>query len=283
MTDADERVPSALRSTMRDRLRSLSCQRDVTILWAVESGSRAWGFPSPDSDYDCRFLYVRPLRDYLTPWPRRDTITCPIEAEFDIAGWDLGKGLALLLKGNAVLLEWLNSPIVYAGDHDLRRRLLALADLYPNRAAMRHHYLRLGERQAALHLSTDRVSIKRLFYVFRPAAALLWMARHSTSSPPMRLHDVLTQSDAPAAIQSIALDLIERKQSALELEPVSPPPALIQWITEQFGAARADLPLTIPSSQEAIVAAETLFQDVVLQAERTTGTALAVGKAGGGQ
>jgi hypothetical protein len=79
---------------------------------AIESGSRAWGFPSPDSDYDCRFIFVRPIEDYLSPWQRRDVIETPLEGDFDVNGWELGKAIRLLAKGNAVIIEWLMSPIV---------------------------------------------------------------------------------------------------------------------------------------------------------------------------
>jgi predicted nucleotidyltransferase len=85
----------------------------VRILFAIESGSRAWGFPSPDSDYDCRFIYVRPIEDHLKLAAERDVIEFPIEGEIDTGGWDLRKALLLALKGNAVIGEWVHSPHVY--------------------------------------------------------------------------------------------------------------------------------------------------------------------------
>ena len=102
-------------------------EHHATVLLAVESGSRAWGFPSPDSDYDCRFIYVRRRDDYLALWPQRDVIEFPTDAVLDVNGWDLGKALRLLLKGNAVVIEWLTSPFVYAGDARFRDEALALA------------------------------------------------------------------------------------------------------------------------------------------------------------
>lgn len=88
----------------------------VSIRLAIESGSRAWGFPSPDSDYDCRFVYVAALETYLSPWRTRDVVETPLAGLLDVNGWDLGKALRLLVQGNAVLIEWLMSPIVYRGD-----------------------------------------------------------------------------------------------------------------------------------------------------------------------
>jgi predicted nucleotidyltransferase len=83
------------------RLDVIETSERVTIPWAIESGSRAWDFPSPDSDYDCRFLYMRGLGDYLSPWPRRDVIETPLDKVFDVNGWDLAKALRLLVKATA--------------------------------------------------------------------------------------------------------------------------------------------------------------------------------------
>src|SRR3954451_8834983 len=116
------------RSTVVDkidaRLRHIAAHDDVAIPLAIESGSRAWGFPSPDSDYDCRFLFFRRTDDYLSPWRRRDVIELPLDDELDINGWEFGKALKLLLKGNAVVIEWLTSPIAYRGDPHFRDALL---------------------------------------------------------------------------------------------------------------------------------------------------------------
>ena len=99
---------------------------NVKILYACESGSRAWGFPSPDSDYDARYLYIRPLESYLKLFPERDVIEGPIDEVKDFVGWDLQKALKLLMKGNAPLIEWLHSPIVYKDNLWLRENLIRL-------------------------------------------------------------------------------------------------------------------------------------------------------------
>jgi hypothetical protein len=91
----------------------------VAIGLAVERGGRAWGFPAPDSDYDCRFVYIRPLAHYLTPWARRDVIGLSLVDEIEVNGWDLVKSLKLLMKGNGVIIEWLTSPLGYRGDKAL--------------------------------------------------------------------------------------------------------------------------------------------------------------------
>ena len=96
----------------------------VFLPLAVESGSRAWGFSSPDSDYDCRFVFVRHIAEHITPWTLRDVIELPLEGDLDVNGWDLAKALRLLLKGNAVIVEWLRSPLIYRGQAWFRDGLL---------------------------------------------------------------------------------------------------------------------------------------------------------------
>src|SRR6056297_3590984 len=106
---------------IQSRLEALEQQENIHIALAVESGSRAWGFASSDSDYDVRFVYLRPTNWYLSIdlERRRDVIEQPIIDEYDVGGWDLRKALQLLRKCNPPLLEWLNSPIVYRSDEQL--------------------------------------------------------------------------------------------------------------------------------------------------------------------
>lgn len=47
-----------------EKLAEIENRENVRILHCVESGSRAWGFASPDSDFDVRFIYVRPKDFY---------------------------------------------------------------------------------------------------------------------------------------------------------------------------------------------------------------------------
>ncbi|RWX59116.1 nucleotidyltransferase, partial [Mesorhizobium sp. M4B.F.Ca.ET.089.01.1.1] len=120
----DDFAPEAI-TAIRARLEMARAQ-GANVLFAIESGSRAWGFPSPDSDYDCRFLYLRPVADHLVLEQARDVIEFPIEGEIDAGGWDLRKALLLALGGNAVVVEWAKSPIVYEEVPGFRQRLLDL-------------------------------------------------------------------------------------------------------------------------------------------------------------
>ncbi len=102
-----------MRKKIKEQLRRIEDAENIKILLAVESGSRAWGFASPDSDYDVRFVYIRSLEDYLRLDATRDVIELPIDDVLDINGWDLQKTLRLLHKSNPTLFEWFSSPIVY--------------------------------------------------------------------------------------------------------------------------------------------------------------------------
>lgn len=129
------------------RLADIRVSHAVGIPLAIESGSRAWGFPSPDSDYDSRFVFVRRLEDYLSPWPKRDVIETPLDGILDVNGWDLRKALTLLLKGNAVILEWAQSPIQYGVDPWFQAQFLALATEVANRHLIIRHYHHTADRQ----------------------------------------------------------------------------------------------------------------------------------------
>jgi uncharacterized protein len=212
----------------------------VRILWAIESGSRAWGFPSPDSDYDCRFIYVRPADAYLSLWPPRDVIETPLVGDLDINGWDLGKAIKLMLKGNAVALEWLRSPLVYRGDPGFRDAMLALAARHVDRDAVARHYLHLGERQRRTYFGDGKsIAVKKLFYALRPAAALRWMRMHpETAVPPMHFPTLMAECDPPRDVAALVSELIARKAETRELGEGPLPEVIAGFVAEEFAAAQ---------------------------------------------
>lgn len=226
-----------------ERLAAIRRDEPVAIPLAIESGSRAWGFPSPDSDYDCRFIFVRPARHYLTPWPRRDVIETPLAGELDVNGWDLGKALKLLLKGNAVIIEWLTSPITYDCDPQFRSDLLALARRTADRALIARHYLHLGERQRRSYFSDARaVPQKKIFYALRPAAALRWLRQHPGEAiAPMNFPQLLAECAPPAEVSGIASRLMERKAVTRELGSEPLPAAIAAFIDAEFELARESI------------------------------------------
>jgi uncharacterized protein len=247
-------------------LDSIERERQVAIPLAIESGSRAWGFPSPDSDYDCRFVYVRGVDAYLSPWEPRDVIETPLVGDLDVNGWDLGKALKLMLKGNAVILEWLRSPFVYRGDAGFRAAFLALAQRHASRGRIARHYLHLGERQRQTYFAdTDQVAIKKLFYALRPAAALRWMRAHEGAAvPPMHFPTLMAECDPPAAVTALVGDLLVRKAVTRELGSAPLPPVLSGFIDSEFALAHQAFP-SEPSAVEpdARAEAEAFFREWV--------------------
>lgn len=230
-------IPSSLDplvvSEIDRRLAGVSREHGVRIPWAIESGSRAWGFPSPDSDYDCRFLFVRERRDYLSLWPARDVIETPLDKTFDVNGWDLAKTVKLLVRGNATAIEWLRSPIVYTGESSFRDDLLKLATDVVERGSIARHYLHVARQQ-----QSGTRTLKRFFYTLRPAAALRWLADHPQESvPPMDLPTLLSESSVPQSVKDAAAELIAAKAVTRELGTGTPPTVLEQFVGEELDRA----------------------------------------------
>jgi uncharacterized protein len=239
-------------ATIDDRLDALCRHEGVAVPWAIESGSRAWGFPSPDSDYDCRFVYVRAPEDYLDPWPRRDVIETPLDEVFDVNGWDLVKAVRLLVKGNATLLEWLASPIVYRGEGAFREEVLALAEDVVDRPALVRHYSHVGAGQHARWASGER-SLKKVFYSVRPAAVLRWLRTHpGSATPPMDLGALLVQGDAPVPLREAVDELVALKAVTREMGVGSVPAIVTRFVTDELELAAQAWPPG--AAQEASVA-----------------------------
>jgi uncharacterized protein len=160
---------------IQDRLTQIEETEDVTILYACESGSRAWGFESLDSDYDVRFIYLRRTHHYLAMERGNGVIERPIDNGLDLSGWDLIKALELFRRSNPPLLEWIQSPIVYRSASSLVQRLRdLLPEFYSPRACM-YHYFHMAEGNFRQYLKGDEVWTKKYFYVLRPVLACLWI------------------------------------------------------------------------------------------------------------
>jgi len=235
-------TPSIGESALKEiaaRLKSIENDHDVRILFAIESGSRAWGFPSPDSDYDVRFVYAHAMDWYITLTPGRDVIEQPIVDDFDIGGWDIRKALNLLVKPNPVLLEWLSSPIRYIWDDDISSRLLALSKQTAYATACAQHYLHLGEGHWRRHIGDEpRINYKKYCYVLRPALAIRWIRLNPDEVPPMNIQDLSVRLDLDAdAIKSI-LRLLELKGKASEAADGERIPLLDRLISDEFDWAR---------------------------------------------
>ncbi|PJG54687.1 nucleotidyltransferase [Bradyrhizobium forestalis] len=249
----------------------------VFLPLAIESGSRAWGFASPDSDYDCRFVYVRRAADHITPWVSRDVIELPLEGDLDANGWDLRKALQLLLKGNAVIVEWLCSPVVYRGQAWFRDEFLAFAREAASRKAVCRHYLHLGERQRRVYFGDGTsVAQKKIFYALRPAAALRWLRMHPTDAvAPMHFPTLMEECDPPSELKSEVVDLMARKAITHELGSAPLPRTVASFLDTEFELARSLYEGSGPSASEEMVRrAEQFYRNVVERLERENGAVL---------
>jgi len=156
----------------------VEAERNVRVLFACESGSRAWGFASRDSDYDVRFIYVHPRDWYLSVEDRRDVIEQPIAEDLDVSGWELRKVLRLLRKSNPPLLEWLKSPVVYQHDPVFAAEFGALAAEFYSPRRCYAHYLHMASGNWRHYLrSREVVSLKKYLYVFQALLACRWIER----------------------------------------------------------------------------------------------------------
>ena len=214
-----------------ERLDSIESENGVRILFACESGSRAWGFPSQDSDYDVRFLYVRPLDWYLAidGAKRRDVIELPIDGLWDVNGWDIRKALGLLQKSNPPLLEWLQSPIVYRHDAAFLSRMLALVADFHSPRSCRLHYLSMANANHRQYLKGDRVWRKKYFYLLRPLFACRWIERE-LGPVPMEFDTMLRGVDLPADVIEVTERLLVEKRAGTEEEQGPAEPVLNAFI-----------------------------------------------------
>lgn len=168
---------------IRQKLAEIEKRENIKIIHCVESGSRAWGFASPDSDYDVRFIYARPLEYYLRLEKTRDVIEWQLDETLDINGWDIQKALRLLQNSNPTLFEWNNSPIVYLTT-DKWKIVSEVIDGYFKSKAGLYHYLSTAKKNYREYLKGDTVKLKKYFYVLRPLLACKWIMEFS-SPPPM--------------------------------------------------------------------------------------------------
>ncbi|MEM8855627.1 MAG: nucleotidyltransferase domain-containing protein [Pseudomonadota bacterium] len=253
-----------MRRTICEKLDALQAREGITIVFAVESGSRAWGFPSPDSDYDVRFVYTRPVEWYLSITPGRDVVELPLEGDLDINGWDLKKALGLILKPNPVLLEWLSSPIRYIWDGPTCDRLIQFSKTIAHNRACLHHYVGLGENTFRTRFgSREEVALKKYFYLLRPALALRWVRMHPDIIPPMNFRALMEAVDLPRDLTDPINQLLEKKRITKEMGVMPRIDALERFAVAEFAEAKAVAP-TAPDAGERFEAeANDLFRALI--------------------
>lgn len=252
-------IPPHIHQEIMRRLHAVEQEHDVRIVLAVESGSRAWGFASPDSDFDVRFIYVPRTEWYLAVdlEEKRDVIDYPIVDEIDLNGWDVRKALRLLRKSNPALVEWLQSPLVYIEYGGFGRGARALLPTAYALISGYHHYRSMAKTTFLEHLQGEQVSLKKYFYVLRPLLAMRWLARYQRPAPiefDKLLHLIGEQTGLCEAIE----ELRAQKRLAPELGLASPVPAIHQFIEAELACnAPANWPET--GGQAVLPALNALF------------------------
>ena len=210
-----------------EKLNEIEEIENVKILHAVESGSRAWGFASPDSDYDVRFVYVRKTDDYLRLDEPRDVVEWQLDEVLDINGWDLKKALKQFAKGNATLFEWSGSPVIYRTTDEWAKVKEVSKQYFSEKTAVYHYY---GTANSTLqeYLQGENVRYKKYFYALRPLLAAQYI--ESFHEAPPVLFDDLLKMEIDADLRKGIEELLEKKKVTTEKEENPQMPVIKSFI-----------------------------------------------------
>ncbi|PFH09784.1 hypothetical protein BCF11_2187 [Collimonas sp. PA-H2] len=260
--DTEHPIDPDVRIQINATLAQVETEHAVKILFACESGSRGWGFASPDSDYDVRFIYIHQPDWYLTVFPGRDVIELPISEVYDVSGWDLRKTLGLLRNGNATLVEWLSSPVVYHADPAFLSTIRAVAEQVSRPDRSFHHYLHMAKKNYREYLQGEMVRLKKYLYVLRPLLACIWIEQRR-GAVPMRFQDLVDAIISDAALKNAIAELLVIKRRAKESEHAPAMPLINQFIEHALQRFSHDSPPLQPEQQDFSVL-DRLLRDTVL-------------------
>lgn len=226
-------IPLEVKNKIKQILAEIESNENVSIFYACESGSRAWGFPSVDSDYDVRFLYIRPIEWYLSIEAGRDVIERPIDDQIDLSGWDIKKALTLFKKSNPPLLEWLRSPIVYSEKHSIAEKMRELLPDFYSPVSCLYHYLHMARGNFREYLKGDQVWTKKYFYILRPILACKWI--ESDFGPVAMEFKVLVDRIIESKELKIAIEkLLKKKRAGEELSLGPKIPVINEFIEKEI-------------------------------------------------
>ncbi|PSQ97041.1 MAG: nucleotidyltransferase [Bacteroidetes bacterium SW_9_63_38] len=248
MSEVENQSEPSVRARISNRIDQLEAARGVTVLYTCESGSRAWGFPSIDSDYDVRLIYAHPRDWYLSidVEQRDDTVDPPIDGEIDLHGWDLRKALRLFRAANPTLLEWLRSPIVYRANEVVMARWRSLLSDYHTPAAVGPAYRGMAQSVAEQNRTDDTMSHKASLYVLRALLAVRWIERGEDGPPPVRFERLVDATVDRTDLREAVEALLAHKRAGREQDEGPCLPALHNFIEaeldRQAGLSFADSP-----------------------------------------
>lgn len=249
-----------MRTIIQNKLKEIESIHDIKILYACESGSRAWGFPSPNSDYDVRFIYTRSLDEYISIETHTDHLSFPISDELDIYGWDISKVLRLITKSNTTPFEWLQSPIVYRENGEFRSSLWELCQNYFCARSNTHHYL--GIAHGAMDtVQNDEIKIKKLFYVLRPLLAAMWCIEKKEIAPMSIDRLMVLLNDA---LKEKIVALIDIKSTVEEGHKIKIDQETREWISNAFSLCK-DAVSTLEKERFDIKQADLYLKKMILK------------------
>lgn len=252
------------RDLILGRLAQIETDHSVEIVFAVESGSRAWGFSSEDSDWDVRFVYRRRPEEYLRLIKSPDTIGKSVKgALYDVHGWDVGKALLLGLKSNATLLEWTQSPVIYRWSSpadDLKRCLSRVAE----RKGLVYNYYNLARTSVDEIAAAQTPKMKTYLYGLRAALALRYMRMYQ-GLPPMNITELMEGAELSEILREPLLEMIAKKSSGQEHTLTNRKPVLDTFLADETELAGATKPerSQVVSDEKLLAQAENLYRQVV--------------------
>lgn len=236
-------IPDDIRAEIVRRLKNAEAEHGVRILFAIESGSRAWGFASPNSDFDVRFVYMHEPKWYqaVDLEERRDVIEYEIVDDIDLNGWDVRKALRLFWKSNPAFVEWIQSPVIYRDDSVFRRRALSLLPgIYSPEKGI-YHYRSMAKTTYRGQLQEPMVRLKKYFYALRPLLAARWVARTGAAAP-IEFETLLTLLEREPAVLAEIHTLLAQKRNTPELGLAPAVPLLNEFIETELTEFPADIP-----------------------------------------
>ncbi len=220
-----------IKQCIMQKLKDTETQYHVRIPLAIESGSRGWGFASPDSD--CRFIYVHERDWYISVFEKKDIIEYQADKVFDINGWDIRKVLKHIIKSNAVIFEWLSSNEVYIKDWRVASILNELATRFFNPVAVSYHYLSIAQNKLNEIVSDSEVRLKKYFYILRPIANLNFIYQHG-KMPYMEYDKTIAEIDINKAVYDEIQTISRIKQASNESFIIKNNDILIDYFNEEI-------------------------------------------------
>jgi predicted nucleotidyltransferase len=253
---------------IRKELLRLEQQYNIKILYAVESGSRAWGFASTDSDWDVRYIYIHNLDWYLNIDNKKDSQEEILPNDIDLAGWELKKALRLFRKSNPPMLEWLRSPIVYLQQFSTADRLRELTKEYFDPKSCLHHYLHMAEGNFREYLQKDIVRVKKYFYVLRPILACDWIKQTNTMAP-MEFQKLVDSQVTDQHVKTEIQNLLIRKIAGEELNEEPKNQILNDYLEQKIEFYNDYVQSIQPSNQPDSVRLNELFKHTINEVWKT--------------